>query len=296
VQEPPDRRSLRKDVRELDGLTSYRPSRIPTILVLGLTLGIGLFIGDIARRIVPVTPPPRRGAEAPQEQVSSDDPAGQRAAEVSLQQTLRTREEIMESLKELNKRIDSLAGEVSARGGGSPSSAPQESEKRLKTLKESLAVASKEEQLWRARKTKLAAGKAADIEDERKKVAAYSDRAQEQLAHLTGLSLEYLRAVDERALRPNDEGLTEEVERLAQDRANVQIEFEAEVLRIASLKYQESLSEVAAITKAIAQLQAGVLNGARAKETSSDGADQDSSDERPLQAILDDVSPKGSEK
>ena len=295
VQEPPDRRSLRKENRDLDGLTSYRPSRIPTILVLGLTLGIGLFIGDIARRLVPATPPASRGGEAPQEQGASDASTGQRAAEASLQQTLRTREEIMESLKELNKRIESLAGEVSARGVGKTPSAQQESEKRLKTLKESLAVASKEEQLWKARKTKLAAGKAADIEDERKKVAAYSDRAQEQLAHLTDLSLEYLRAVDERAVRPNDEALSEELERLAQERANIQIEFEAEVLRIASLKYQESSSEVAAITKAIAQLQAGSPAGSRAKGAPSDGSQEDSNGEKPLQAILDDVSPRESD-
>jgi hypothetical protein len=203
----------------------------------------------------------------------------------------------MQSLKELNERIESLAGEVSKTGGSPVSRAALEAKRA--SVRGELAVATKEAQLWKARKIKLSAGVAADIEDERKKVAAYSEKAQEQLATFTGLSLDYLRALDEQALQPNDPKLKSEIVRLERDRSAAQRGFEQEVLNIATGKYQESSREVADLTQELAEIEgrlARMDKGNLKEPWGNSSAQGPLGGQKPLQAILDHVSPKGDEK
>lgn len=295
VQEPARRRVFRKELREVEPPKSYLLSRIPVLLLLVVSLGVGLFLGDSARRLA-ISPSAGNSGVALNQDPNSGrgvDTQG-KGAEPSLEQSLRTREEIMQSLKELNERIESLAGEVSKNGGSSTSRATLEA--KLVSVRGALAVAAKEEQLWRARKLKLSVGGAADIEDERKKVAAYSEKAQEQLATFTGVSLDYLRALDEQALRPNDGELKSELARLERERAAAQKGFEAEVLNIATIKFQESSREVAELTQELAGIEGRLAlmgKGDLKKPSSNSGAQGAPGGQKPLQAILDHVSPKG---
>jgi protein phosphatase len=298
VQEPAHRRSFRKEVSEFGALKSYRSSRIPVVILLMLSVGLGLFLGDSVRR-VGVSPSAGRGSAAPDPESTNSRgsmPQGS-VAEPSLEQSLRTREEIMQSLKELNERIESLAGEVSKKDDGPIIGAALEA--KLASVRGALVVATKEAQLWKARKMKLTAGVAADIEDERKKVAAYSEKAQEQLASFTAVSLDYLRALDEQVLRPNDVELRSEIGRLEQEQAAAQKGFEAEVLNIATTKYQESSRDVVDLTKELAELEGRLVPTSKAdakRSGAQTGSRASSGGEKPLQAILDHVSPKDNQR
>ena len=288
VQEPQERRTAKRG-READVVGSS-PVKFPITALVGLALVIGLVLGNFARHVFP-------GQEA--EQVLSDSGAPSAAVNLrneelsddhsGLMSSGRSREELLQTIRELNEKLDDLraARGVSGRGQSeSPSSKRDIQEQRVE-----LELASRVNVLWKTRLEILRHGTPEQKKLEQRKVAAYSGAVQEQWDEAMELHARLTRLQDQLSLEPDNQTLKEDIKRLEKELADGESTLSEQVIAFARARQEESAKRLATVTQMLEKLKKdhdASVEGAPSRSRDSTGPLPANSvkHKRPLEEIL----------
>ena len=262
VEEPKDLKAQRRALRSQQRRYVGTPRLLPTFLLLGSTLAIGLVLGGLIRRVsvdgmarLPLLvlqddPQQKETVRPPAEAASVADgnslaalarqiraeggtAGGENARAESLAD--RTPEQIRAAIQRLEQQIQSLeltTSSVVTESIDALKADVERLEKEYSAIESSLDVASRAVTLWLSRQVAFesqsnSAESLADVEQ----VAAYSAAIKEKLSALSTISYQYRSKADDVELYPNNASLRADLEGLQAKLSQLRLELQVDVRR-----------------------------------------------------------------
>jgi protein phosphatase len=258
VEEPKDLKAERKALRDRQRVYGAPPRALPTFMLLGATLAVGLFIGSVARKAslfgieriggaYQETEPPSRESPTPRgdlnteanslaalaRQIRSEQSNNQSDDVTTASGYIRKPEQVRASIARLEQQIQSLKTAQSdqiADGSQKIRAEVDRLQKDYSAIESSLDVASRAVTLWLSRQVAFESQtKTGESLAEIEQVAAYSTAIKEKLAALTAVSYQYRGKADEIELYPNDAALRSDFESLQAKRDQLRDELQVDV-------------------------------------------------------------------
>lgn len=253
VEEPKDHKSRKRSL----GAHKYRrvagPRLVPSILLLGSTLLIGLLLGSLVRRLSleglgffeststteqitppePAAPPGENPLASLARQIraerSSED--GQIGADPS--SAARQPEQIEASIRRLDQQIATLSNNAAGLASTSIESIKalvEKLEREYSAIESNLDVASRAVTLWLSRQVAFESqSKTESSLAEIEQVAAYSSTIKEKLSALSSISYQFRSKADEVELYPSNAALRADLELLQAKREQLRKELQLDV-------------------------------------------------------------------
>jgi serine/threonine protein phosphatase PrpC len=260
VEEPQGRRSQRRSRDSNKPVTPNSPRLIPSVLILGSTLVVGLVLGGLVRKISLSGLSLFEGQRAPEEQQRREQQAaeqptiqdGNSLATLAKQiraeqnsgdnseperdsQTSRYPEQIQAAIRRLEQQIDTLNSTAKSATTNSLEQVKLEVERlqrEYSAIESNLDVASRAVTLWLSRQVALEGRSKVDGSlSEIEQVAAYSGVIKEKLASLSAISYQLRSKADQVELYPNNSALRADLEQLQGKVDQLRRELEGDVRR-----------------------------------------------------------------
>jgi len=275
VQEPSETKRVRKKISGKGSELRSVSSSTPMLIMLGLTLGVGLVLGSVARQVFWSAPPERAGetserlrdadglgseaARGPEAGDMQEGPLTELARQIRrVDKTTderskggvfdgpRRREELTQSIATLRSRIALLDNPPRADAAENVTAAKVRHDalqKENQALNASLDAASRAVTLWVRRQVKFEDPDVFAHPDELEKVGAYSEAVKQKMALIASLSYQYGEKADAAELHPSDESRRVELESLARKRDDVKRELKEEVRKAVAGLFSKSYRE-----------------------------------------------------
>ena len=257
VEEPKDLKAERKALRERQKVYGGRTPALPTFILLGATLGTGLFIGGIARKaslfgfekinsFYPNSEAPTRNETIPRKEGLDDvtslaalarqirsERASDQDESLSSSGSTRKPDQIRASILRLEQQIKTLRENATSSNIGNTEPIRTEVDrlqKEYSAIEANLDVASRAVTLWLSRQVTFE-NRAKDGESlaDVEQVAAYSTAIKEKLASLSAVSYQYRGKADEVELYPGNTALRADFETLQAKRDQLRAELQTDV-------------------------------------------------------------------
>lgn len=258
VEEPKDRKSQQRALRERPRAYVGTPRVLPTVVLLGSTLAIGLVLGGLIRKVsldgvsflsgrpLQDDPAPKQGQTGQVTMSSDSNPlaalarqirAERDAGESDIGQTdssaSRRPEQVQIAIQRLETQIQALNTSPSSASLGSIEQVKADVErlqKEYSAIESSLDVASRAVTLWLSRQVAFEnQPKSSQSLSEVEQVAAYSSVIKDKLSSLSSISYQLRSKADEVELYPGNAALRADLETLQAKRDQLRTELQSDV-------------------------------------------------------------------
>ncbi len=252
VEEPKDRKSQKRAIRTQRRTYPGYPRMMPTVMILGVTLLIGLALGGLVRRISfdSLTGTTKSNTES---QLQSNQPSAGEAVTLATlarqiraehgseqqdvsqanQQTAGEPEQLQAAIARLEQQIDILskASDSVVRVSLDAVRAEVERlEREYSKIESNLDVASRAVTLWLSRQVSFEGQqKNLDSLSEVEQVAAYSVAIKDKLAALSSITYKFRSKADEVELYPGNAAIRADLEQLLAKREQLRAELQVDV-------------------------------------------------------------------
>jgi serine/threonine protein phosphatase PrpC len=262
VEEPKDRKSQHRALRERARTYAGTPRVLPTVLLLGSTLAIGLVLGGLVRKVslngvnlltdipIPEDAPQKQQASNARiinngdanpladlaRQIRAERDAGQDdTASQDQSQLARRPEQVQAAIRRLEAQIqalDTMVGASNLVGIDQVKAEVERLQREYSAIESSLDVASRAVTLWLSRQVAFESqSKVSDSLSEVEQVAAYSSAIKDKLNSLTTISYQLRGKADEVELYPSNGALRADLEVLQAKRDQLRRELTSDVRR-----------------------------------------------------------------
>jgi serine/threonine protein phosphatase PrpC len=252
VEEPKDRKVQQRALRARSRVYAGSPRLMPTVLLLGVTLLIGLALGGLVRRLSfdsllgvrSSTPETPNTVDLPSSdegttlaslarQIRAERGLGQGDPSQANSQVAGEPEQLQAAIARLEQQIDTLSQASDTVVKVSVDAVQAEVdrlEREYSKIESSLDVASRAVTLWLSRQVALESQqKSFDSLSEVEQVAAYSSAIKDKLAALSSLSYKFRSKADEVELYPGNATIRADLEQLQVKREQLRTELHVDV-------------------------------------------------------------------
>jgi serine/threonine protein phosphatase PrpC len=258
VEEPKDRKSQQRALRERPRTYVGAPRILPTVILLGSTLGIGLVLGGLVRKVsldgisffssrsLRDDPSPQQSPNGQSTIGSDGNPLATLARQIRAERdagqadtgqpdsgAARRPEQIQTAIQRLETQIQALnasPGSVSLASIDQVKADVERLQKEYSAIESSLDVASRAVTLWLSRQVAFESqSKANQSISEIEQVAAYSSAIKEKLSALSSVSYQFRSKADEVELYPGNAALRADLEALQARRDQLRTELQIDV-------------------------------------------------------------------